>query len=426
MDLVARKKLNLDVLKRHDPNICDILDQSAHAVVYKFDIDKASWEKLGYEGVIFLTQGKSAPYFGLYILNRLSIENFSLQLTDFEEINLTDEFIIYQTNEGEACALWLFEKRDRERILSKILKLHEGIKALPSTQVKPVERRVDILQMLQKASNNPSTVNNNNNAGNELFKMLVNGRAPQQQQPQQKQQPTNMPVPQFNASPVIGRSPATAMNNKLQELFNNANNNSASVTTTTTPRMNHNNDIAVIEKNLENIKMSNSNDLNQQQQQQRRAITNGELTKPFYPPFMNPPTTVSTASNLNISAPTINKTPITSPNHRNTGSLLQALHGGLPHPPQHPAALSSQPHLPTPPPPPMPPMGLPLLPQQVIGLMRPEIGRRFAGRPLLSKPEFIQQLLNMIQCDPTFFEILYESYKAQMVSAPPPPPPPIQ
>lgn len=45
MDLIARKKLNLEVLKRHDANICDILDQSAHAVVYKFDTDKASWVK---------------------------------------------------------------------------------------------------------------------------------------------------------------------------------------------------------------------------------------------------------------------------------------------------------------------------------------------------------------------------------------------
>lgn len=43
MDLIARKKLNLEVLKRHDADICDILDQSAHAVVYKFDTEKTSW-----------------------------------------------------------------------------------------------------------------------------------------------------------------------------------------------------------------------------------------------------------------------------------------------------------------------------------------------------------------------------------------------
>ncbi|KAI8882499.1 PH domain-like protein, partial [Backusella circina FSU 941] len=112
MDPVARKKLNLEVLKRHDANICDILDQSPHC----FDTQKNSWEKLGYEGVIFLTQGKAAPYFSLFVLNRLAIENFSLHLTDFEEINLNAEFIIYQTSEGEACALWLYEQKDRERI----------------------------------------------------------------------------------------------------------------------------------------------------------------------------------------------------------------------------------------------------------------------------------------------------------------------
>jgi hypothetical protein len=109
--------------------------------------------------------------------------------------------------------------------------------------------------------------------------------------------------------------------------------------------------------------------LNMNEPPQRRVMANGELTKPFYPPF-------------------VNMSPAASPNNRNPGALLQALHGGLPPPP--------------PPPPPQQqqsvPMGMPLMPQQVMGLMRPEVGRRFGGgRPMLSKPEFIQQLLNMIQ-----------------------------
>ncbi|KAI7882139.1 uncharacterized protein EV154DRAFT_40489 [Mucor mucedo] len=110
----------------------------------------------------------------------------------------------------------------------------------------------------------------------------------------------------------------------------------------------------------------------------RRAMASGELTKPFYPPFMN-------------------MSPAASP--RNPGTLLQALHGGI---------------LPPPPTQQNVPMGMPLMPQQVMGLMRPEVARRFGGRPPLSKPEFIQQLLNMIQCDPTFFDILYETYQGQM------------
>jgi hypothetical protein len=43
MDLAARKASNLSVLRRHDPAIVDLLDQSSHAVVYSFDRSKAGW-----------------------------------------------------------------------------------------------------------------------------------------------------------------------------------------------------------------------------------------------------------------------------------------------------------------------------------------------------------------------------------------------
>ncbi|KAI7862633.1 hypothetical protein BDF14DRAFT_1853221 [Spinellus fusiger] len=134
MDPVARKKLNLRVLQRHDQAINDVLDQSAHAVLYKFEPEKQSWEKLGFEGVLFLVRRQTAPYFGLYMLNRLMTENYSLFLTDFENIELKDSVIIYQTRQGDARALWLFEEKDRERLLNKVIKLHESMKVLPSMQ----------------------------------------------------------------------------------------------------------------------------------------------------------------------------------------------------------------------------------------------------------------------------------------------------
>lgn len=43
MDLAARKAANLSVLRRQDPDIVDLLDQSSHAVVYSFDLSKAGW-----------------------------------------------------------------------------------------------------------------------------------------------------------------------------------------------------------------------------------------------------------------------------------------------------------------------------------------------------------------------------------------------
>lgn len=43
MDFAKRKKFNLKVLQRHDPMICEILDQSPHGVMYKFAVERISW-----------------------------------------------------------------------------------------------------------------------------------------------------------------------------------------------------------------------------------------------------------------------------------------------------------------------------------------------------------------------------------------------
>ncbi|KAI8882500.1 hypothetical protein K501DRAFT_186624 [Backusella circina FSU 941] len=90
----------------------------------------------------------------------------------------------------------------------------------------------------------------------------------------------------------------------------------------------------------------------------------------------------------------MSNSPAASP--RNPGALLQTLHGGM-----------------VPMPPPIPPPYM-MHQQAVMDLMVPEISRRFEGAPALSKPEFIQQVLNIVQCEPSFFDILYENYKRQV------------
>jgi hypothetical protein len=226
-----------------------------------------------------------------------------------------------------------------------LARLHEGIKALPSVQrTKPVEQKVDLLQMLKKATTSTTTTTTTTttaqqtvssppkDVGNDIFRVLT-GHNNQyvKQHPRVNQYPT--PTPPDNMATNYMSMPSEASEaNSNNNMMNGLNNS-----------MNH------MDIHNENIP-------------QRRVMANGELTKPFRPPFMN-------------------MSPAASPSNpnRNPGALLQALHGGLP--------------------PPVPPvfMGMPLMPQQVMGLMRPEVGRRFAGGPMLSKPEFIQQLLNMIQ-----------------------------
>ncbi|ORX51655.1 hypothetical protein DM01DRAFT_1408604 [Hesseltinella vesiculosa] len=55
----------------------------------------------------------------------------------------------------------------------------------------------------------------------------------------------------------------------------------------------------------------------------------------------------------------------------------------------------------------------PLLPEESIRFAQPEIIKRLASHQTLSKPEFIQQFINIIQSDPTFFDILYDQYQKQ-------------
>lgn len=220
-------------------------------------------------------------------------------------------------------------------------------------QQPPTESKLDILQMLKQASTNnntpPATSNKSplDSVGNDLLSVLGGGSA------QQQTMPTSIPS-HDNEKVYSGTSTDNqnrpGNNNRLQELFDITNNN-------------------------------NNNGPQAVPPHQRRIVANGELTKPFYPPNF---------ANNNGNSPA--HSPLTQ--NRNPGALLQALHGGL-----------IQPPLPPPPPPhylmnPHPPqLGGLLPPQQVLGLMRPEVARRFpnGGRPTLSKPEFIQQLLNMIQ-----------------------------
>lgn len=213
------------------------------------------------------------------------------------------------------------------------------MKDLPSVQpTKPVEQKVDLLQMLKSASitsqQQPSPPKD---VGNDIFRVLKG---------------------------KVDQPPKDVGNDIFRVLKGRNDQYSNQYPSSTPPNSMHTNNYAPMPSDSSE---PSSNMNHNENTSQRRVMANGELTKPFHPPYMH-------------------MSPSGSPStpNRNPGALLQALHGGLAPPPPAPAPPSAF-------------MGIPLMPQQVLGLMRPEVGRRFAGGPMLSKPEFIQQLLNMIQ-----------------------------
>ncbi|CAG8688189.1 14614_t:CDS:2 [Acaulospora morrowiae] len=128
MDPIARNIVNLNVLRRHDEKIVEIIDSSSHVVVYKIDHEQSAWTKKGVEGTMFVF--KRQPVYGFIVMNRLGIDNFMAPLTDSMELEFKDEIIIYRTDDDDIHGIWVFEEKDKERIGKTLRECRESAKTV--------------------------------------------------------------------------------------------------------------------------------------------------------------------------------------------------------------------------------------------------------------------------------------------------------
>lgn len=102
----TNEEINLSVLRRHNPDITSIISLAQYAVVYLFSPTTRQWEKSGVEGTLFtcqLTQGTlGEERYTAFVLNRRGLNNFDLQLTDGDNVELTDEYVILKADEAAA------------------------------------------------------------------------------------------------------------------------------------------------------------------------------------------------------------------------------------------------------------------------------------------------------------------------------------
>jgi hypothetical protein len=136
-------ELNLTVLQRYNPSILHLFHISPYAVVYTFSPDTSAWEKCGIEGSSFLVElapnATHAERFAIMVLNRRGLENFFVELTSTEEVELADEYIILQGQlNGEDCVfgLWIFQEpppastaHEREEMARKIVECAGRVEA---------------------------------------------------------------------------------------------------------------------------------------------------------------------------------------------------------------------------------------------------------------------------------------------------------
>lgn len=137
-----RNTLNFNVVSRYDPKINSVIYSSRHAVAYKFDPETQEWNKLPFQGLLSvyrranLEPGAAVPdphtlgdlcYYGLFILNRTTPQNFVVGITPTQvlrtmnkpvmSVELQGDLVIVQDGEGDVYGIWLFDKGDREKLL---------------------------------------------------------------------------------------------------------------------------------------------------------------------------------------------------------------------------------------------------------------------------------------------------------------------
>jgi hypothetical protein len=100
--LRTNEELSLSVLQRHNPAVNSIQSLAPFSVVYTFSPSTRQWEKTGVEGTLFVYQlvpgSLGEERYSVFVLNRRGLNNFDLPLTDGENVEITEEFIILKTD----------------------------------------------------------------------------------------------------------------------------------------------------------------------------------------------------------------------------------------------------------------------------------------------------------------------------------------
>ena len=161
------EQLNLAVLQRHNRDVMSLEYVAPYAVVYVFSQPSQQWEKSGIEGTVFLCgllpNHEFSQRYTVIVLNRRGLENFNLELASSDDVEITEEYIILQSeNNGVPCVygLWVFSEpppsstsHDRAAIAQKIFEcaeIAELSRRLPQVEEEesvPMGRQVSLKEL---------------------------------------------------------------------------------------------------------------------------------------------------------------------------------------------------------------------------------------------------------------------------------------
>ncbi|KAH7087710.1 hypothetical protein FB567DRAFT_442925 [Paraphoma chrysanthemicola] len=106
----SNEELNFSVLRRVYPELVAIEHVTPYAALYTFSLDSEQWEKVGVEGTLFICQltpsSIGAERYCAVILNRRGLDNFYIELTSSEDMEITDPYVILQGD--QVYGIWIF------------------------------------------------------------------------------------------------------------------------------------------------------------------------------------------------------------------------------------------------------------------------------------------------------------------------------
>uniref|UniRef100_A0AAV1U0L1 mRNA-decapping enzyme C-terminal domain-containing protein n=1 Tax=Peronospora matthiolae TaxID=2874970 RepID=A0AAV1U0L1_9STRA len=141
VDRAQSNAMNLQVLKRQDADVLEIVDTASHVVIYEFDQGAQSWKRKDVEGCLFVVKRASSPRFQVFVNNRLSTTNMKLELDGRLEVDNVDSFLILRSPDSTypsgfaIYGIWFFPEEDRAKILLLFQRLIHSLKAPQSAAI---------------------------------------------------------------------------------------------------------------------------------------------------------------------------------------------------------------------------------------------------------------------------------------------------
>lgn len=119
------ERLNLQALQEEqgDESIRKILCKASHTSLYEFDKDSCEWNRVGVEGTLFLVQADKEPCTRLVVLNKLGMDNFSLDILQIRQAKLQPPYVMLRLNANKPykiLGLWFHEDSEQTAVKAAI------------------------------------------------------------------------------------------------------------------------------------------------------------------------------------------------------------------------------------------------------------------------------------------------------------------